>query len=545
MLNTFLLTITLSESSALTDGSSDAGGGHTTLPYIPGTSILGACVGALGIKPGDALFSRLFLSPQTRFLNAYPSAGGSRTLPRPLTFKTGKLEKWRVHDSIDGAGAVLNIEDLQRFFANATPPDAMKSTRLALIAEGEPGMDCSPGRVEQVHVGIDRTTRAASDGVLFTYEAVCGGTCFLGVIETEDAEVFARLKQVKECTLRIGRSRSAGYGLARATIESVDGWREYEVAARQVEGQAIVTLLSDYLPHIETAPLDVLRAEIAERVGIALDRIAVRAAALRQVRGFRSVWGLPRPARTAIAKGSVLVIEAPTDAAKLQAALAGGLGARTNEGFGRVAINWQVQGMKGSRKADRPTGSPCRLVRQTIGSSDMASHAIAHRRSDRLMRAFVAGVLETKEAVEATKALMKVPPSQLGNLRAAVSGPMTEGELGEWFQSLVSKTAGDRWKRANVPSLLKGRPRRAGHAFVWESLLGGSPDDHDAFADQKVGIENWKKLVDELAMRGSPSGDAETVKRAARDRAADTIRLIILGLISNTARARNMEEVDS
>ncbi len=236
MTHRFTITITLAEPTALTEGSSDAGGGHTTLPYIPGTSILGALVGTLGIEPNTPLFASAFLSGSTRFLNAYPGSGSTRTLPRPLTYKVGKLSKSRAYDAIAEDGCDIPLETIRAHFAGAEPSDTLKSTRLAMIDPHEPGVDRTPERIEQVHVGLDRGTRAAADGVLFTYEAVRGGSVFIGAIETEDAEVAAILRSHATCELRLGRSRGAGYGRALAAIAPADGGSEYERMQRPAPG---------------------------------------------------------------------------------------------------------------------------------------------------------------------------------------------------------------------------------------------------------------------------------------------------------------------
>jgi len=540
MTHRFTITITLAEPTALTEGSSDAGGGHTTLPYIPGTSILGAFVGALGIEPNTPLFASAFLSGSTRFLNAYPGSGSTRTLPRPLTYKMGKLSKSRAYDAIAEDGCDIPLETIRAHFSGAKPCDTLKSTRLAMIAPHEPGVDCTPERIEQVHVGLDRSTRAAADGVLFTYEAVRGGSVFIGAIETEDAEVAAILRKHAACELRLGRSRGAGYGRALAAIAPADGWREYERMQRSKPARAIVTLLADYLPHLECAPIGALRNELAIAAGVSTDCIQVRAAALRKVRGFRGIWGLPRPARTALAKGSTLVIDADTDAGKLADALSRGIGARTNEGFGRVAVDWTVHGKKRDGGTATTRGASVKLMRPKLAAGDVAKSpavtAIAARRSDRLMHEFVTTVLESDRAVAAAKALVRVPPSQLGNLRAAVSGSMRGPEICDWFKSICEKTAGERWKRVKVPSLLEDQPVRAGHAFVWQSLLGGKVDDHDRLDESAIGSDDLKRLL--AALSKSAGGVPDATITAAQNRASDTVRLIIAGLVSNTARLR-------
>ena len=57
-----LLVVRITESELIVYNSSEIGvsaGGHTTLDYIPGTSLLGAFVTAFGIAPSDPRFARL------------------------------------------------------------------------------------------------------------------------------------------------------------------------------------------------------------------------------------------------------------------------------------------------------------------------------------------------------------------------------------------------------------------------------------------------------------------------------------------------------
>jgi hypothetical protein len=540
MTHTFIIEIELTEPVALTDGSSDAAGGHTTLDHVPGTSLLGAFVTALGIAPTDPLFARMFLSPATRFLNAYPASasnnGGLRTLPRPLTFKVGKINRSRVRDSVKAGGEAISFADLKKHFETAVAPDTMKSSRGTFVAEGSPETEHAPQRTEQVHVGIDRTRRAAQDGVLFTYEAVRAGSKFIGAVQTDDDGVGAHLEMNAAFDLRIGRSRSAGYGHAKAKLTKAPAaWREYTPNDTTGAGSVVITLLSDYLPHLESAPATALCEELAALAGVKRSEVKVRSASTRQVRGFRGVWGLPRPTRTALAKGSVLVIEKPIDTRKLSDALARAIGARTNEGFGRVAVNWSIHGKSSEgAKTQRTSHGHAKQARPTIAVSTATTAAIDARRSERKLREFVEAALRLKAVKSAAEGLLPLPPAQLGNLRAAVSGTMSPAEIGVWFKALSEKTAGERWKRIDVPSIVPGKPHRIGHAFVWESLFGGECS-HDDKLEGNISEANWKSAVAMIAKQVTRQDLAD----AANEQPETALRYLIAGLVSDVARRRN------
>lgn len=537
MTHVFLMEITLAEHTALTEGSSDASGGHTTLDYITGTTLLGAFVNALRVQPTEDLFRQLFLSPSTRFLNAYPGGNdNARALPRPLTFRVGKLNPKRTHDAIRKTGEPIAHEEMQKYFAAGELHDTMKNTRNAFVTEHSPAFNLSPTRIEQVHVGIDRKTRTAENGVLFTYEAIRSGATFRGAIETEYDSVAELLAKQNTLRLRLGRSRGAGYGNATASLYKVTGgWKEYSSEATQEPRSAVLTLLSDYLPHLETAPVTALRAELADRTGVDPHRIEVRRANTRQVRGFRGIWGLPRPARTALTKGSVLVIVGGADTGQITEVLASGLGARTNEGFGRIAVNWSIHGKATDGMGVSPAGATVtRLSRPSTEMHATAAAAINARRTERRVREFVEVALRLERVCMSAKALCSIPPAQLGNLRAAVSGTMSPTDIGKWFKDLSEKTGGERWRSVNVPPLAGGRPQRAGHAFVWESLFGGTCTDHDSL-DGDIAPEDWRSVIQALAKQVARS---ELCDPALQEPEA-TLRYFIAGLVADVTRRRN------
>ena len=535
----FILSIELKEPLALTDGSSE-GGGHEALSYIPGTSILGACTVALGVKPTNGLFTALFLSEQTRFLNGYPVAAQARMLPRPLTFKTGKLNAAKVHDSIDAAGARLRHEDVRRHFEASN--DSMKSTREAFVNESAPHAPRATKKMEQVHVGIDRERRAAEDGVLFMYQSIRSGACFQSVIATDDGavgEFLAARASKGAIELRLGRSRSAGYGAATATITEAQQWREATQNLAAAAQSTTITLLSDFMPHLEAPPTDAFKRELAGALAIDVKSIEVRASVMRAVRGFRGVWGLPRPTRTALAKGSVCVVTGLIAADRLAAISATGLGARRNEGFGRVACNWIVHGKSsdGGHTDAKPAEVRLRRPASPRPAVGHVASAVETRRNERLLVQFVDAAIGSTASQRVAKALGKVPPAQLGNLRAAMASSMTPHEIGAWFQELAKKTGGLRWKKSTVPSLGADDVARNGIGFVWRSLFGGQVESNDQI---KEGTSvDWKSTVAATLCKLVPD---ETLRKSALANHDRTLRLFVIALCGEVTRTRNLDK---
>ncbi|GEM_PF-2492188 len=548
MTRVFTVEIKLVEPAILTDGSSDSGSGHETLQYIPGTTVLGAFVAAFGINPSSDAerFARLFLTEATRFLNAYPVANDRRTLPRPRTFRQGKVRRGYVIDRTSADGGVRPRTDLEEFFAQPSPSDRMKSARHAFILPDEPGTDHSPDRREQVHVGIDRDTRTAEQGVLFTYESLPAGTRFRGAILVDEEATVADIAPFvgRPLPLRLGRSRGAGYGAAVATIaEAEPGWREYEMAPPSGPScRVVVSLLSDFLPPLEVSPVAALAAAVHATLGLSSEQeVRVVEAGLRTVRGFRAVWGLPRPARTAIERGAVVVIDGPFDWSRAEEAMARGIGSRRNEGFGRFSCGWVVHGAQSTGGVaiaracipeDRPKGLPSGRTSQVV-------EALTQRRKERHRRRFVEIVLAHGRVRNAVEDMHKrIPPAQLGNLRAMMTGDLSETEIGAWFQALSEKTAGERWRKVRVRCfrINEKAKRRDGIGFVWTNLFGGSTD-RDGRSDTPVGEPSFQKAIDDSLV---PYCTDDLLQRAAVSDPRRTLQLFIVGFCGDVVRARNM-----
>lgn len=547
MNSVYQLDITLEEPAILTDGSSESSGGHETLALIPGTTVLGAMVATLDIDPERdlPLFHQMFLSDVTCFLNAYPLCEGERTLPRPRTFRQGKFDCQRVIDGIDAGAERRAFGEIQEFFSAATPPDRPKAATAAFVITGSPAVDRSFGSREQVHVAIDRTRRTAEQGMLFTYSALPAGSQFRSFVITSDAAVAARLDEESRTALRlrIGRSRGGGYGTAIAKLARADtAWCEY-AKAPIIETAAIVTLLSDYLPLLELPVVNGLTADII-RAGALLETTSIEAidAAVRTVSGFRGVWGLPRGSRTVLQKGSVFVLRGDFDRDKLREALASGLGGRRNEGYGRIAIDWQLHGSRNAASAvmQRVPKAPRLLKRpQAADPQRLAGiiRAMSDRRHERQRRRFVEVALAHPRTQSVIKALCRVPSAQLGNLRAAMSSGLSAEQIGVWFADIAAKTAGERWKKARVPSLADESYRRNGIGFVWTSLLGGTTK-LDGRSDDPHGVAvNFKSAVQKSL--ASMCNDA-FLGEAAIANPDRTLRLFVIGLCGDIVRYRNL-----
>lgn len=409
-----------------------------TLPFIPGSALRGAAARGIGDPRAEAsrreVFRQLILDGTVRFLNAYPQAGGRRTLPTPVSLRTdksqlagpeGEIKAW----DLAAPGGEEPNGDHDRW------PDASLSEVLdPFVSIGAAQLlRVGPVRGRRVHQQRDRTRgRAWTDpqteephGTIFAVEFLEADQDFGGIVQIlgkDEATCDALAAQVKEALrgpVLVGRSRRGGYG-GDATI-AWDGPRDREVSGQDVissdvtEGARFrVVLVSAYVGRDpETGQLDPshLASEVVDRLGRRVE-VVHRCLSFEVVGGFNRKWRLEVPQALACAAGSVLVLQATSripfgDLLTVEHA---GLGERRAEGLGRVvfleapsqALVLRVPSAPEPRAAD---GTPPEVVRFAEA---------------RIVEATVERVIQ-EEAARLTRSPKSMPSaSLLGRLRNAM-----------------------------------------------------------------------------------------------------------------------------
>ncbi|MBI2422769.1 MAG: hypothetical protein HYV27_08060 [Candidatus Hydrogenedentes bacterium] len=483
------LTLTLETPIVVTQGSGE-GQRHTCLDYVPGGAVLGAFVNLLDPAGAGADFEAWFLSDRVRYLNAYPLHGGRRCLPLPLSYAAAKDAENRVKDRLDYdrgiAGNAAFLHDL-----TGGGQAAIKATQCPFI---DP--DCQLRVVNrkgiQTHIGYDREMRRAKESIIFNYEYLEGSQQFLGyILFDEDAPCDAFLRAAGNCvTLRVGRSRTGGYGHVAAHLEAVNSFQECDTNAGPAR---TLTLLSDYCPRQGVRLSESFEADVREALGNGA-QIDFAYTDTRLVTGFRAVWGLPRAQVTTFSKGSVFTIAGGNSAA-WTAPMWDGLGMRRNEGFGRVAVNWKLHQDRAAqpimliagkkvKETDRVSGAGRRSI-AALGTHhanfDRQRDVLWKRRARRVSDALCAEALQHPRMKAFVDVLIKgnnPPNSQLTNLRSALASPEPLPKIEEWFDKVLSKTSGDKWSKVRVPTLRganEGRTKQKFlHELMKEEFLGDS-----------------------------------------------------------------------
>jgi CRISPR-associated protein Csx10 len=319
----------------------------TSLPFIPGSMLRGALVGAYmrnnSIDAAETEARRLFFNGEIRYLNAYPEQldGGKtiRSLPVPFSYLFKKGDISLVYDFSLDVPDLDQTKAMEGFFTHSM--DAVHSFETEYEVNIHTQRDARKGRALE------------GSGSVYRYQALATGSRFRAAILAENPDDLQLLRNFLSVgTFWLGGARHATYGKVR--IESVeefgDEWRETaeyfilssynqynclslhclsDVIIRDENGQYSL----DPLPHIEKK-LGV-NITLLEREGIpAIFRKA------RVVGGFNQKWGLPLQQDLALAAGSVFVIqlEQPVNGDILIQLEHEGIGERRAEGFGRISF---------------------------------------------------------------------------------------------------------------------------------------------------------------------------------------------------------------
>jgi CRISPR-associated protein Csx10 len=439
--------------------------GGDALRHVSGGAILGALAARYlqRYQPPDAardpVFRRLFLSGETRFLNAYPEQAGRRLLPAPCSLSVHKDDE--VQRSVLDLSAQPGLDEAELRAVDGwfLRIDRADPDRPILIHR-------TPTQSLRFHHQRNRRSGRPDKegGGIFTYASLDARERLRGQVLCADPQSAACLRDLFEMgALRLGRSRSATYG----GVASVQELATAPFAA-ETEGQGegaprdrlVVTLLSDYLGRDARgqASPGALLGELLSALDLSSDaprRLFLRH---REVSGYVARWAMPRPREIAVAAGSVIVLHGPRPAAQRIADLLWhGLGERRAEGFGRVAVDWH--GGAGKYTAQReeverpliatPQGDPAGLRRGLLRDA-LRAHLIRRAAAD------AHGFRPPPSS-----------PSLVARLRGRVRTATGTGDIAAFLKDMDGKKAGralDRsWMRRKtlrgwLTELLEDRP---------------------------------------------------------------------------------------
>jgi CRISPR-associated Csx10 family RAMP protein len=339
-----------------------------TLPYIPGTSLIGALAQAhrtLGRSSTE--FEQFFLHNQVYCGNCYPagfaeqlSLGSAEypVLPLPVTARTSKRQPGFAYRAAEERKARSGITDAcipLLLYALSKNERADLLTPLEAHSEtGEPldrpkqwsffrrgstkeayGMADVP-RAIRTRTAIHYSSGTAQTGLLYSRQVLqpetpFWGSWFIADAIADDFEEFVDDAQ-KDGLIRVGNNRTRGFGQVQFEMMPLDD-EDDEAGTMDILSQHIETFTQHvkqaaaaanmraeaalYVPLLLTSDAvlldDALRSRLRlsaadlEAVGIADAELVFHAASKRHVASWSTVWGLPRADDWAIAMGSVFV----------------------------------------------------------------------------------------------------------------------------------------------------------------------------------------------------------------------------------------------
>lgn len=478
-----------------------------TQPFIPGSALRGAVAARLlasGEDGESALFKRLVLSGAVRYLHAYPTRGGTRTWPTPLSWKRLKGKDGGAYDLASFTGEVdeeaedqTDVSEFEEFW----PQDALASISEAFITSPSVGGTLAQVKTgARIHQQRDRVKgRSWTDkdeqphGTIFSYTYLEAGQTFSGVIQVaaDAADDIERLKKLLEQPILVGRSRRAGYGGEAKLNWRGEADREFTDLRESVredipEGERFrVMLTSAYVGrHPQTGQIDptALDHELNEVLGGAAT-IEHRRWAFETVGGFNRKWALETPQVMAVRGGSVLVLRAtqPLEWAKLEAVEHAGLGERRAEGFGRLVFLWHSGATDVGFKKDEEKED---LPNLPAGSAH-AQHEQVQFLETRLMLTAARAELDRVAQQDLVQDAAKLPTSSLlGRLRGLVRGVLDEQSASDALKTLHTwcgqgKTALKEIAQKQLRACTLGKEQQL---LGWLTAIAASTDTESGWA---------------------------------------------------------------
>jgi CRISPR-associated protein Csx10 len=162
------------------------------------------------------------------------------------------------------------------------------------------------------------------------------------------------------------------------------------------------------------------------------------------VGGFNQKWGLPLPQSIAIQAGSVFKFQKTSDLAqKLNPFLERGVGERTVEGYGRIALNLHTKPVR-SRVSPQNDNA---FIPDVLSAK---SSDLAQKMADRYLRTLLEGKLQ--EVVRDYASFRSLPSStQLSRVRVTARHALAQQDLGLIVSHLNSlKGAKADWEKAKI-----------------------------------------------------------------------------------------------
>ena len=330
-------------------------GPNQTLDFIPGNNFLGIVAGALYGKK-DTTWT-IFHSGKVRFGDAHPANGENRTIRIPASFYIPKLQQ-------------KSIDEEKEYYIHHLIPDLQSDDLLnKQLKQCRTGFyDFTQEEAVQVKVNTDfsiksaydRDKRRSKDEQMFGYQCISKGLIYYFSVEIEDDGLEEEITNALCGMKRIGRSRSAQYGLVEISTKDFN-----EPVSIKEKNDELIIYADGRLIFLDEYGISTCQPTITQLLGNTAKGTILWEKS--QIRTFRyAPYNYKRKCfdtdRFGMEKGSVIVVklEEQMDCASLPTYI----GSYQNEGFGKIIYNPDF--LKGSQDG-LAEYKPCSPQKQSEG----------------------------------------------------------------------------------------------------------------------------------------------------------------------------------
>lgn len=361
----FYLKIDLQEPVIFSESAASLGG-HQSLDYISGASLLGVSASKLYASLGKDAFD-VFHRGKVRFGNAYPlSSDNAECYPIPFVWFYAKGSAYKSTDNKLKGEAIFNLMNRE----NQSLPDNKQPKQLRTGYISHQLDHVSSRHSLRMKTAIDPKTARAASAQLFGYQSLEEGQSFLAniVIDNDlDPEIKRQVEESLQGTLFLGRSRSAQYGKVNSRVVTLKN----QVGQSRISGNdSVLWLHSDLaLTTKEGLPIgeNTLEAALSRALGtlnqsgyIDWDKSSLRFRQYSPYNAYRNAYDMQRQV---IEKGSVIYLKnVPADSFSKPTQY---VGLYQAQGLGHIEINHPL--LAGEHPA---SGEALQVITKEKASSD-------------------------------------------------------------------------------------------------------------------------------------------------------------------------------
>lgn len=331
-------TVTLLEDVIISQRATTLGG-HSTLDYLPGATLLGACAARLYAQLSESDAYTVFHSGQVRFGNAFPLSETHRLCyPMPICWYEPKSSESAIKNG------QLRPENLQNYrFKKSGSAEPIQAKPLDNGYIALDGYIAQPAPQLRMKTTINSQTGRTNENQFFGYTSLSQGLRFGFVLEADEAvsaTLFTQIVETFNQKLQLGRSRSAEYG--NVSVEPAD-WREDDKTQPKLEKTSEITLwlLADMALQDEWGQPTLIPTP--QHFGLPEGQLNLEKTFLhsRYYVPFNSHYRRREWERTVLNQGSVLhlTLTEPIDIDSVIKKLESGVGLYRQVGLGQVWVN--------------------------------------------------------------------------------------------------------------------------------------------------------------------------------------------------------------